>query len=330
MNAVEQGKHNGGKLVSVIVPAYNVAGYIAETLDSVFAQTFQNFELILVNDGSPDSAELERVLAPYRDRLVYIVQQNKGISGARNAGIAAATGEFIAFLDGDDAWMPRYLEVQLAFLDAHPEYDLVYCNAVFFGNSPEAGTLFMNLCPSRGEADFDALVRRDCHVFTSVLARRRMVQSVGGFDESLGFCEDFDLWLRFAAAGHRIGYHREILVRYRKHGTSLSANRIRMTEFGVKVLSKHLAVCPPGSARLSLVQQALASKHAELDLRRGKQALAQGDTASALHQIGSANRFYRSTKLTLTLLLLRWAPRLLRSLYLRHDSSVQPASKAAS
>src|SRR5438552_653435 len=123
---------SGAERVSVIIPAYNVAPYIAETLKSVFAQTKSAFEVIVVNDGSPDTEKLEEVLQPFRDRIVYLKQENRGLSGARNTGIRTATGDLIALLDGDDLWMPQYIETQTEFLRSHPEYDLVYCNAVFF------------------------------------------------------------------------------------------------------------------------------------------------------------------------------------------------------
>jgi len=91
---------SGAEHVSVIIPAYNVAPYIAQTLHSVFAQTKPAFEVIVVNDGSPDTAELEEVLRPFRDRIVYLKQENRGLSGARNTGIRAATGDLIALVDG--------------------------------------------------------------------------------------------------------------------------------------------------------------------------------------------------------------------------------------
>src|SRR5215212_5269413 len=102
--------------VSVVIPAYNVAPYIPETLNSVFAQTFTEFEVIVVDDGSPDGEELERALKPYLDRVRYVRQENRGAGAARNRGVREARGEFIAFLDSDDLWMPEYLEKQVRFL----------------------------------------------------------------------------------------------------------------------------------------------------------------------------------------------------------------------
>ncbi|MEK7831790.1 MAG: glycosyltransferase family A protein, partial [Acidobacteriota bacterium] len=113
--------------VSVIIPAYNLAPYIAETLDSLFAQTYRDFEAILVNDGSTDDTE-ERI-APYRDRLAYIRQENKGVMAARNAGLKAAHGRYIALLDGDDVLLPRFLEVLVGMLEADQTLSVAYPNA---------------------------------------------------------------------------------------------------------------------------------------------------------------------------------------------------------
>src|SRR5215467_6832857 len=105
MEHVADSNHAAGgtvPLVSVIIPAYKAAAFIDETLQSVFCQTYQNFEVVLINDGSPDTAEFERAIAPYRDRISYIRQENSGVSAARNAGIRRARGEYLAFLDSDD------------------------------------------------------------------------------------------------------------------------------------------------------------------------------------------------------------------------------------
>ena len=120
----------GSPLVSVIIPAYNVAKFIGEALNSAFAQSFKDYEVIVVNDGSPDTPELERTLAPYLPRIVYLKQENRGVSAARNAGINAARGSLIAFLDGDDVWLPHYLEVQVKRIQADPSIDVLYPNVV--------------------------------------------------------------------------------------------------------------------------------------------------------------------------------------------------------
>ena len=118
--AASRGTVAAAPAVSVIIPAYDTSAFIGETLDSVFRQTFTDFEVVVVNDGSPDAEELERALAPYRDRIVYITQENGGPSRARNTAIRHARGEFVAVLDSDDLLMPTYLDEQMRRLAADP------------------------------------------------------------------------------------------------------------------------------------------------------------------------------------------------------------------
>src|SRR4051794_32388065 len=107
--------------VSIIISAYNTAPFIGNTLASVVAQTYTDYEVIVVNDASPDTPDTERALAPYRDRLSYIVlERNRGLSGARNAGIRVARGQYIALLDSDDEWEPTYLAEQVAGTEPRP------------------------------------------------------------------------------------------------------------------------------------------------------------------------------------------------------------------
>lgn len=296
-------------LVSVIIPAYNAAPYIKETLDSVFAQTYRSFEVIVVNDGSPDTDKLEAVLAPYRDRIVYLKQENRGLSGARNTGLRAATGNLVALLDADDIWLPDYLEEQTKFLREHPEFDLVYCNARFFGESVYDGKEYMEVCPSTGDASSAAIISRRCHVFVSVTARAEVLKRFG-FDESLRSCEDFDCWLRLTSAGHRIGYHRRILVRYRKHAASLSANPTQMADYNIRVLTNALALWPQDSEETRLLLEARASKTAERETIRGKLALQNRDIPAAITHFQAANSYYKSAKISAVVSLLRLAPAL--------------------
>lgn len=302
-----------GERVSVVIPAYNVAAFLEETLQSVFAQTVTPFEILVVNDGSPDSVALEQMLAPYLHRIRYLVQENQGPSAARNTGIEAATGDFIAFLDGDDLWLPGYVAQQLEYLRSHPAYDLVYCNAVFFGDSIYAGQEYMTVCPSVGEADSAALIERRCHVFTSVMGRAAALKTMR-FDVALWSSEDFEYWLRLSAAGFRIGYHREVLVRYRKRQTSLSADPTSMARANLVALSKAMPLWPADSGEGRALREAVARKTAELELLRGKMALKASDTAAALGHFRLANAYYRSAKLSLVVALVQYVPGLVRSL----------------
>jgi glycosyltransferase involved in cell wall biosynthesis len=313
---------DSSQLVSVIIPAYNSSPYIQEALDSVFAQTYPNYEVIVVNDGSPDTSELELVLAPYRQRVIYITQENRGLAGARNTGLRMARGEFVALLDADDIWLPDYLQEQLTFLAGHPEFDLCYCNARFFGDSVFSGKDFMTVCPSNGDVTAAAIISGRCHVFVSVTARRTALSSIG-FDESLRSCEDFDCWLRFTAAGHRIGYHRTILVLYRKHGKSLSADPVWMAEHHIQVLTKDLSLWPEGSEEVRLLQESRKEVTADLNNLRAKMALSAGNFSSAREHLVAANQFYRSLKNAVAILLLRLMPSVVRFAYQRRRPPVQ-------
>ena len=308
--------------VSVVIPAYNVSAFLEETLQSVFRQTVRPHEVLIINDGSPDTAALEAVLAPFGDRVRYIVQENRGPSAARNRGIDAATGDFIAFLDGDDIWLPEYLATQLDFLHSHATYDLVYCNAVFFGDSVYAGKEYMTVCPSAGEADSAALIARRCHVFTSVMGRASALRAFR-FDETLWSSEDFECWLRISAAGHKIGYHRKILVRYRRRPTSLSADLTSMAQAKLRALNKSLALWPETSKEVGLLRSAIAQKTAELETMRGKLALKANDAEKAIEHLERANLFYKSVKLRAVVALVQYAPILVRSVYSLRERMVR-------
>ncbi len=159
--------------VSVIIPAFNAASYVGAALQSVFAQTFAGYEVILINDGSSDTEQLERVIQPLLSRITYLTQENRGPSGARNLGIRHARGEWLAFLDSDDVWMPNYLAEQLRFLAADRAMDMVYCDATLEGEIGTVGKTFMQLCPSNGPVTFESLLEEQTQVLTSGTVVRR-------------------------------------------------------------------------------------------------------------------------------------------------------------
>jgi glycosyltransferase involved in cell wall biosynthesis len=300
--------------VSVIVTAYKVAPFIAETLDSVFAQTLEGFEVIVVNDGSPDAAELERALAPYTARVVYVVQENRGAGGARNTGLRVSRAPLVAFLDGDDLWEPSYLEAQLKEIEARG-LDLAYTDALLFGDSPLAGHTYMETAPSEGEVNFLSLIRGDCNVITSgVVARREAVFRAGLFDETLRNAQDFELWARLAHGGARLGYQRKVLVRYRCREGSLSGDAQNRLAREWKV-TRHIADAYQLSEReREEVERMLTRQQAAVDLERGKTLLGEGRFAEARACLASARLVLGGWKLTAALLLLKVAPRLLLKL----------------
>jgi glycosyltransferase involved in cell wall biosynthesis len=302
-------------VVSVIVPSYNTAGYIAECLESVFAQTYRDFEVIVVNDESPDTPALERALEPFRSRIVYLTQKSAGPARARNTAVRASRGRYIALLDSDDAWNPDFLEVQVAALEGDPTLDAIYPDAMLFGDHPHAGRTFMEVCPSNGPVTFAALVTQRCNVLVSLLMRREALFRVGLFDESLRSVEDFDLWARLVAQGGRIAYHRKILLRFRKRRDSLSADPVSMFEHVTTVLRKLDCTLALGDDDRRLVRERLAYFLALLELAKGKRAFFNLDTQAAVAHIEGANEYFRSRRLTLASAMIRTTPKLLLRLY---------------
>jgi glycosyltransferase involved in cell wall biosynthesis len=299
--------------VSVIIPAFNTAEFIAETLDSVFAQTFRDFEVIIINDGSPDIRELEQVLVRYRGQIIYLKQENRGLAGARNTGIRYARGEYLAFLDSDDCWLPDYLASQLKLFEDTPLLDVVYSDALYFGDSALAGKTYMQICPSNGPATLQNLIREDCQALAScTVVRRQVVVDAGLFDESFRCCEDYDLWLRILYRGGRMAYQRKVLGKYRSRPGSLSRNAMKMSETLAAVYEKtERTMDLPEETRASLKRQ-LNQAQAHFDLESGRNSLAAGDFERAKDSLTKANKFFQRAKLKIAILGLQFAPRFIR------------------
>jgi len=296
--------------VTVVIPAYNASRYIGQALDSIKVQTFTDYEVIVVNDGSADREELERILDAHPLPIVYLSQENGGVSAARNAAIKVARGEFYAQLDSDDQWTPDYLEVQLGILKDNPDLALVYPNATIIGDASTEEIEFMEKNPSEGDVTFETLVQQKCTVMTSVTARMKAIRDAGAFDESIRSCEDFDLWLRIVKNGGRIVYHRRPLVLYRRHEGSLSSDRVWMTRNLLAVFEKTAATFNLTPAENEVLNKQLTSTRAMLRLFEGKRALTTGGAHTALVHFEEANEHLRSPKLSLVIVLLRHVPRL--------------------
>jgi glycosyltransferase involved in cell wall biosynthesis len=298
--------------VSIIVPCYNTSGFVAETLKSVFAQTYRDFEVVIVNDGSPDTPKLEQAIAPWRDRLVYVQTENCGLAGARNNGIRAASGEFVALLDSDDIWEPNYLEVQVRKLEENPGADIVYPQATIFGE----GNGTHQFQRSHGDVTFTSLVQLTCVVMVSVLARRSALESAGLFDSNLRSCEDFDMWLRCVKNGSRIIYHDQPLVRYRRRPGSLSADEVWMWTNATRVLVKMRdAVSLTENERRELEKAILFYEGRRLFFE-GKRAFSAGDVPLAIDRLEKSNTYLHSPRVWMILHLVRKFPSLARTAYL--------------
>lgn len=298
-------------LVSVIIPVYNAGDDIGAALESVFAQSFTDFEVIVVNDGSTDHERLELALLPYLSRIIYLSQEHQGPSAARNLAIRRAQGELLAFLDSDDTWLPEYLSEQTKLLQASPSLDLIYCDALLVGDTAWAGKTFMQICPSNGPVTFESLLLEETQIVTSgTVARRQCVIAAGLFDERFRCAEDHDLWLRIAYHGGKIAYHRKVLVRRLVRPDSLGSppGDLLVGEIGVlKKLDRELALSPEAS---SLLAGKVRQAEALLYYIRGKKSLLANDSQKAYDFLSRTHAFSPTLKLRILLAGLRSVPHL--------------------
>ena len=314
-------KHIGRRVVqntpkvSIITPAYNLAGYIKETLDSVFAQTYRNFEIIIVNDGSPDTEDFEKVLEPYFEKIIYIKAENQGAGAARNLAIETARGELLAFLDGDDIWLPEFLASQIEFLEKNA-LDLVYSDALLFGDAAFEGKNYMLGAPSVGEADFESLLDLRCNVITSgTVCRRKNVLDAGMFETEKVRAHDFVLWLKMAQNGAKIGYQKKILLKHRIRLDSLSGDSIQRVQREIDVYHRILKSLELDENHRQIVENQLKRLEAEKELERGKSFLLGQDFVSARKAFETANEYRQSSRLRVIIWLIKFAPKLLLKIY---------------
>lgn len=305
---------------SIIIPAYNLAPYIGETLDSAFAQTCRDFEVIVVNDGSKDTDRLETELARFAGRITYLKQENKGPGAARNKGLSAAIGTWVVFLDGDDLLEPRFLDRMLETAAESPGYAVHYADATLFGEPFTGPASVMQRSPSQGEVTFESLISLRCTVMAgSALVSREAVEAVGGFNESLRGTEDLYLWLSIVKSGGRIRYIREPLTRYRLRAGSLSHQRVALAEQILAALDQARRELRPTKQEMEAIEKRSALVRAEIELHRGRRAFFDGDAQTAAAHLRKANEFFRSRKISLIVAALRVAPGLLLSLYHARD-----------
>jgi glycosyltransferase involved in cell wall biosynthesis len=217
--------------VSVVIPTYNCARFLRQALKSVLSQTYTSYEIIVVDDGSTD--DTRDVVAEFGDRLRYLYQPNGGLSSARNLALMNARGEFIAYLDADDAWYPEKLDRQVSFLDAHKECGLVHSDVTIVDDSGSVIYERFNEETRRrvpeGYCTVDLLQR--CHIFVpTVLERRCYIEQVGYFDTRLKTVQDHLRWIMLSSSGSAIGYIPEPLAIYRRTANSLSSSPRRVLE----------------------------------------------------------------------------------------------------
>lgn len=249
-------------LVTVITPAYNVGKYIGEAIASVTAQVCQDFEYLIVDDGSVDDTVEIAVAHARRDmRLRVIRAEHGGHSAARNRGIAEARGKYIAFLDGDDRWHPRFLDRQIALLDSlPPTVGAVFCRSRVI---LENGTVAFFQLQRPGRYDFDEFLIKNnpSRNGSSLLLRKSCFEEVGGFDEDLPSAADLEMWLRIADKSTTpfLWGSKHVLVDWRLRPGSVTRDRLARDTAMLKLLDYHAAKLRHSPAAYAYVGPALAA-----------------------------------------------------------------------
>ncbi|MAK48882.1 glycosyltransferase [Marinobacter sp. UBA2498] len=232
---------NENPLVSVITPTFNRSDFLPESIDSVLAQTYQNFQLIIVDDGSTDSTR--EVVEPYLtdQRIKYFYQSNQGQSVARNKGISESSGEFICFLDSDNAWLPNKLDRSLLEFSRFPQSDIVYGDGILIDEkSAEIGKNTMKRYSGRITHH---LLKDNFVSMNTTMTRRKCFDELGSFNESDRVAEDYELWLRFSTR-FEFRYIPEFLSYYRVMENQISSDKKKRFSSNERLLLKFLEQYP--------------------------------------------------------------------------------------
>lgn len=218
--------------VSVLIPTYNRAQIVTKAIDSALAQTYRPIEIVVLDDGSTDATRT--VIATYGSAIVYHYQENRGIAGARNAALRLCSGDYIAFLDSDDYWLPEKLERQLSLFRQHPEYGMVACQCA---SIDAQGRFRQKNRPGRSGWILEPLFYKNFIRTSAAVVTRACIEAVGLFDETLRECEEYDLWLRIAAR-FQVGFINEPLAVYTDNPCGVSTDSLAGRLHRLRVLEK--------------------------------------------------------------------------------------------
>ena len=225
--------------VSVIIPVYQGDRFLAEAVESVLNQTYTNYEIIVINDGSTDNSN--DVLQPYLDKIRYVYQENQGVAAARNRGIKIARGEFLAFLDQDDFWLPDKLASQVACFDTKPELGIVHCGwrRVDRGGKPLGNVEPWHQAPN---LNLEEWVQWKPILLSAMMFRREWLKRVGGLDTRFQQVCDLDLALRLTLMGCQSSWLYQVTVCYREHDRNESQKTFVQAQESWAVLDKFFAL----------------------------------------------------------------------------------------
>lgn len=307
-----------GPRFTVIIPAYNAEAYLPDTLRSILAQTYNDWELVIVNDGSTDATgDIAAGFAEQEPRIRVLTQPNGGCSSASNTAWRAARGEYVCILGADDLYLPAYLETQSRFMDANPGFDIYTCNGIKF--YPDGATAPYFTDPRHQnvtEFVLDDFLESN-PVFGAAIFKRSMVERLGGYREDLINAEDYDFWIRAVASGARVLHNPVVLAHYRKHRGNKSGNAAAAARALVRILEA-LQDRPGLDASVRdhlarvLIRRRAAVKRRELESR-----MLAGDLAGARREFWNVRRGFASrTKYAAALALILVSPGLYTRLVL--------------
>ena len=223
-------------MVSVIIPTYNRAEKVVQAVESVFSQTFAEFELIVVDDGSTDDTESK--LRPYFSRIQYCRQANLGVSSARNHGIRLARFNYLAFLDSDDLWLPDKLKVQVAYMEANPDAKICQTDEIWIRNGKRVN-------PMNKHKKYSGYIFPHCLPLcivspSAVMIKKDYLEQAGLFDETFTVCEDYELWLRISRETPVYLIEQPLIIKHGGHDDQLSRKYWGMDRFRVQAMEKLL------------------------------------------------------------------------------------------
>jgi glycosyltransferase involved in cell wall biosynthesis len=278
-------------LVSVVIPSHNRADYVIEAVESALGQTYPHVEVIVVDDGSTD--ETRTLLEPYGDRITYIYQTNAGVSAARNAGIRRSNGEWVAFLDSDDVWLPEKLKAQVDCALAHPHADLVHTDAFYCRATSDQRTIRPTANPPMEGDCYTRLFAGNRLITSSVMARRSALDQDQPFDTELRGTEDYLCWFRIARR-RPFAFVQQPLVLYRLHDSNTINNKSKMDRNVLLALDKALADDPQLAERVG--KAAVRSRYADLWYYLGYRSLEQGNFREARQALLQTLRYDRQPR----------------------------------
>lgn len=278
--------------VSVVIPTYNCARFLGQTIDSALRQAYRDFEIIVVDDGSTD--DTQQVVAGYGKTIRYVYQSNQGASAARNVALSIASGEFIAYLDADDLWIADKLSRQVEYLDAHPACGFLHTEVSVIDEQNKVLHTRFNYETNRpvpqGLCIRELLLRSHIQTLT-VLERRTAFDDAGMFDLRLPVAQDYLHWLGVVLRGYEVGYLAEPLGQYRWRAGSLMSSQRRLVEDFVRIyeiiLAEYGLEQSQGAEMMELVQAQLYATQrqlAYLERRECSGAIARRRLSSLIRQ----------------------------------------------